>query len=423
MVPVGVLGCILAYKLVAEFVVRREESMWRRQQSRPDADFRIRQSARTPSWTRWRDLVVTKILDESPDCRSFTLKPAGPFELPRFQGGQFLTLRLAEPGSPKKVTRCYSLSSAPGEPHYRITVKRVPGGRMSNLLHDTVQVGDRIEAKRPSGKFCLDEKRTDPLNLIAAGIGITPILSMLMHSLEVAPERPINVFYQLRDSRNAPFLGVLRKLDQTLARSGPHSNIHFRLAVWFSKPEHEKSRPASDRQTDRQTDRTGRIDARAVIQATGSTAGQFMICGPADFMSSIARGLVEHQVDPANVAYESFGGNSAAVDLAHPSANQQATGPVVDHQITLTQSGRTLSWRSMSRTDGDADGQVGSLLELAEANGIALESSCRSGNCGECLLRLAEGNVQYDQTPECDRTSDQVVMCVARPTSDLAIEV
>ncbi|TWT95580.1 FAD-binding oxidoreductase [Neorhodopirellula pilleata] len=412
----SLLGCVIGYPVIAEFIARREDIAWgssdrdeltraskphdRSDRFKPNLaqidpiDFR---------WKGWRTMEVVGLDDESPDCRSFRFRPLDGLGLPTFLGGQFITVRVQDPVTGRRTSRCYSLSSSPGEPHFRITVKRVPGGLVSNILHDRIQLGDLIDVQAPAGRFHLGTERHDrPLVLIAAGIGITPMLSMLMHSLEIAPARPIRLFYQLRDSDNAPFLGLLRRIHAKLADAKKNS---FGLHVWFSQ---------ANSTCESSHDRPGRIDAAQLLDQLKTLDADFRICGPDAFMSGIAEGLVECGVEPSRVQYESFGGSSKGVGAIRINSDEtdRQTKSLVTHQVTFQSSGKESTW----------NGTQESLLDFAEQEGVEIESSCRSGSCGSCVRGLLKGKVRYDQEPSCEIEADEVVMCIAQPESDVSID-
>lgn len=429
----GLVGCLIAYQLLCTFVARHEtrrfdrsagpdstDPKWSRGLSeqapavsvKDDATFQVIKAATptdTTSWKGYREMLVNSIVDESPDCRSFTLTACDGDPLPRFQSGQSILVRLQHPETNKNVSRCYSLSSGPGEDAYRITVKRVPGGVMSNLLHDHVMAGDRIGIQSPRGKFHLNTEQPErPVSLIAAGIGITPMLSMLLHSLEVSPERRVDLFYQLRDSSNAPFLDSLRYL------AGVCPSFH--LHVWFSKGE------GTDFE---QGVLPGRMNASEVLSRRGRLDGDFMICGPAQFMSQTAVDLVDGGVDASCVAYESFGPAAKGVgaiqvdgdsgDTAATNSEQSASpsaASVSPCNVRFEQSDQTARW----------DSPNDSLLDVAEAADVEVDSGCRSGDCGACVVRLLRGEVTYPTEPSCDFEGDEVVLCAAQPNSDIEIE-
>jgi len=362
-----------------------------------------------PTWKGWRKVRVDACRNESPDCRSFRLVPIDGEAFPNFRAGQSLLVGFPDPVTGKRITRCYSLSGGPGESYYRITVKRVPGGILSNLLHDLVDVNDVIEIQPPRGTFHPSpDLQHQPLVLIAAGIGITPMLSMFLENLERSPARPIDIFYQLRTPGNAPFLNLLR---QSVHKLPP--DLPTRLHVHFSQPDGYRLRPG---------DSLGRLSAQRIIACCGEQAGEYMICGPEDFMTSIAQGLVAGGVSAERVHYESFGGKPKGVGAIHvgdrPAIDsdepRSMRSPDVTrtHQVVFETSGREAVWT----------GAEESLLELAESIDLEVNSACRAGDCGACLVRLVHGSVTYPVAPTCDVQPGEVVACIARPQSDLRIE-
>ena len=159
---------------------------------------------------QWRPFRVAKIRDESSVIRSFYLEPADGMAQASFQAGQFLTVRATPKDAQKPQTRTYTLSSAPGDDMYRISVKREEGGAMSTHLHDSVQVGDLLETKAPKGAFYLDANERRPAVLIAAGVGITPIMSMARHVMNEGRRsrhyRPLTIFHAVQKHRPARLL-------------------------------------------------------------------------------------------------------------------------------------------------------------------------------------------------------------------------
>lgn len=410
---------IVGYQFVGEFASRTEERRWSRKTAEYHAAVARLGSQATPRrltkerpnsddgylqhpdrWKGWRTVRVKSVRDESPDCKSFVFAPADQTKFPPFAGGQSLLVRSVDCESQKKISRCYSLSSGPGENHYRITVKRVPGGKFSNLLHDHVKAGDTVEIQAPRGKFYSVPGKPMPLNLIAAGIGITPMLSMMLHCLGASSKREINLFYQLRNSSNAPFLAPLRQLAASLP-----ADTRFRIHVWFSQPTDKDAHEA---------DEVGRMSGESLLRLLGHHKGEFMICGPDVFMSGLASSLVECGVDEANVKYESFGGKAkgpGAISVEGDTIeNEKLTGKTF--QVKFTASEKSGIWNS------EMDG----VLDLAEQMDVDVDSGCRAGDCGACVRALKSGTVEYAEAPEYETEPGECVLCVAQPTSDLEID-
>ena len=404
---ITILTCGIGFRFVCESLSRREEAYWRNksrdfQRSMLETNHpkEVKNTARAQTKSakrRWRKALVLSVNDESPSCRSFVLASPDGQPLPDFRGGQAILVGVHDPAQNKRVTRFYSLSGPPGHDQYRVTVKRVPGGLVSNLLHDTIQCGDEIEIQAPRGKFTFDPADSRPLNLIAAGIGITPILSMTLECFEQHSVRPVRIFYQLRNSEDAPFLALLRNL----ANSIPDRN-RFELCIWWSRP------LEGDLSTH---DRAGRLDAKSILDQSGSKDGEFLICGPDSFMTTLAEGLVNQGVAEAGVKYESFGGKTKGVGSIAVKEDAPVVSDGPSYEVRFDD--QPVRWES----------QHGSLLELAEMNEVEIDSSCREGDCGACVRRLLKGKVAYSTEPTCDHEGDEVVLCVAAPTSDLLIEV
>src|SRR5262249_26788261 len=136
-------------------------------------------------------------------------------------------LRVA--GQAKPIVRCYSLSDRPGYPdRYRVSIKRVPNGLVSNHFHDHVAVGDIVDVKAPAGQFCLDLTRPTPIVLIGGGVGVTPVLSMLNAVAAAGARRETWFFFGVRESREH----VFREHLQSLAVQNPA--LH--LQVCYSAP-------------------------------------------------------------------------------------------------------------------------------------------------------------------------------------------
>ncbi|MFG0263597.1 MAG: FAD-binding oxidoreductase [Rhodopirellula sp. JB055] len=364
-------------------------------------------------WKGWRSVMVQSIKDESPDCRSFVFVPRDGEPFPPFLGGQYLTVRLNDPATGKHVSRCYSLSSGPDEPHYRITVKRVPGGTMSNLLHDTIGVGDQIEIQPPKGKFhySVDESQVrdpQPLNLIAAGIGITPMLSMMFQSLNERSDREVNLFYQVRNAIDAPFLTPIREIARMLEET-----TGVRVHLWFSQPEDDDLQPG---------DTVGRLSAEQIVDRLGHHRGEYLICGPDVFMNAIADGLVECGAAADRVMFESFGGKSkSAGALAVPACDPCADDAGTDASESDDSVGWSVTFQNSKKSASFEAGMDG-LLDVAESLDVEVDSGCRSGDCGACVCRLVSGQVKYAESPECDVEDDEVVLCVAKPVSEVVID-
>ncbi|MEO5338065.1 MAG: 2Fe-2S iron-sulfur cluster-binding protein [Magnetospirillum sp. WYHS-4] len=346
------------------------------------------------AWEGFREFRVARKVfeDRSRSICSFHLVPTDGKPLLDFLPGQFLTFRLDPGDGSKPVTRCYSLSDRPGLDHYRVSIKRVsPPGLSSGHFHDHVREGDILTARAPSGHFYL-ERGNSPVVLVAGGIGITPMLSMLNATLGNGGNREIWLFYGLRDGGEH----VMKEHLEGLARE--HSN--FRLHVCYS-------RPAPTDVEGRDYHHRGHVDITLLRLTLALRPYDFYICGPRAMMETLVPALEEWGVPDPRIHYEAFGPAS----LAKPARQQvpEDSGPAV--AVTFAKSDRTLPW----------DGGAGSLLEFAERHGIKVDSGCRAGGCGSCQTRIEAGEVEYLQAPDYEPEPGTCLLCVSRPKRDLVL--
>jgi ferredoxin-NADP reductase len=343
--------------------------------------------ASPPAWQGYREFRVTRREYANPirDVCSFHLAPVDGKPLPPFKPGQFLTFQIQRAEASAPLIRCYSLSSAPQPDHYRVSIKRVPQGVASNHFHDQVREGDVLALRAPGGHFHLDVERDDPVVLIAGGIGITPLFSMVSAALAARPGREIHLFYGVRNGAEVAFRAPL----EALAQAHPSLHLHFCY-----------SRPAPEETLGRDYHHAGRVDIERLRLSLDLRPWQFYLCGPGPMMETLVPALEDWGVPPARLHYEAFGPATVA-------RRGSAAGPALG--VAFSRSGRRLEWTS------------GSLLELAESQGLRVESGCRSGCCGACQTAIESGEVAYDQAPEFNVEPGHCLLCMARPKTDLIL--
>lgn len=354
------------------------------------------------AWQGWREFRVTQrdFEDRARSQCSFYLQPVDGQPLAAFQPGQFLTFWLEVADKP--ITRCYSLSDRPHPGHYRVTIKRVPAppdhpeflpGQSSNHFHNHVQVGDVVRVKAPSGHFFIDPDPSVPVVLIGGGIGITPMMSMLLWCTTYQPQRTVHLFYGLRNSEEQAYKPQI----EHLAASHPALRLHVTY-----------SRPTATDVMGRDHQHTGHVDIELLRQCLPHGRHQFYLCGPPAMMQTLVPALVEWGVPVADIRYEAFG--PASVKL--PGASASAAAVVSGVEVKFKRSGRTLVWH----------GEEASLLDFAERHGIPVASGCRSGGCGSCETRVLDGSVSYEHTPDHALTQGHCLLCVGRPATSLVLE-
>lgn len=361
------------------------------------------------AWQGFREFRIERrvIEDAAQSICSFYLAPADGGKLPPFLPGQFLTFRLdlPGPGGAQATTRCYSLSDAPHPDHYRISVKRAlpppgsnaPPGRSSSHFHDHLKIGSRLQVRAPAGHFHID-RGNGPVVLIAGGVGITPMLSMLTWCLAEQPEREIWLFYGVRDARE---LVMPDRLEAMTAM-----NPNFQLRLCLSNPQ------AGDLAALAHV-RKGRVDVELLRLSLPLKAYHFYICGPTPMLESLVPGLEDWGVPAARIHFEAFGPASIKRRTAPAAASEAAPAEMANIEVNFARSGRKLPWRS----------DAGSLLEFAEANGIAVDSGCRAGGCGTCQTTIREGEVSYRQVPDFDPEPGTCLLCVCAPKINVSLEL
>jgi len=362
------------------------------------------------AWNGLRSFRVAqrKYEDAAETQCSFYLEPVDGAPLPNYQPGQFLTFSLSMAagihGEARTVTRCYSLSDSPQAGHYRVTIKRVPApvepaglppGMSSNYFHSQVRAGDTLQLRAPAGHFYLDTGASAPVVLVAGGIGITPMMSMLRWCLLNQPQRKVHLYYGIRNSADHAFKGVLEELAA--------SADQFQLHVVYSAPS------ANDR-VGLDYSHRGYVDIALLKQTLPRGDHQFYICGPTAMMESLVPALTQWGVAPSDIHFEAFGPASVRLSAGANEAAPQAESEPLD--IQFKRSGRTVSWR----------GKESNLLDFAEANGILVESGCRAGSCGSCVTTIANGTVVYDNTPDFELLPNQCLLCLGKPGSALVLE-
>jgi hypothetical protein len=364
-------------------------------------DLRQQRAESGLSWNGWRKFLVVKKMMECPDICSFYLAPHDKKSLPDFLPGQYLTFRIDIPGQDKPVVRCYSLSDSPRREVYRITIKRIPPrdkdtspGLVSSFFHDQVNEGDILDAKAPSGQFCLDSMGGGGVVLIGSGIGVTPVLSMLNTLVTRGSGRDIWFFHGVRNRADHIMKGHLEEI--------AHKNPNVELHVCASKPD-------PDYELGSDYHHEGRVSVDLFKKLLPSNNFDFYLCGPGPMMQDITEGLKEWGVPEKNIHYETFGPSSVKKIAA-----VVAPGAAVasGFAIQFKKSGKTLHWC----------GDHTSILDLAEANGISIPSGCRAGSCGTCQVAVFSGEIGYIERSDFETNPGTRLTCIGAPKSDLVLD-
>ena len=349
-----------------------------------------------PAWPGFRTLTVADVVVESPSVTSFRF--ASDDALPAYRPGQFLTLRVPGAGDPVPV-RTYSLSDDP-DGGYRISVKRESHGVVSSYLHDHLQHGDRLEVAAPRGGFVLDDG-ADPVLLISAGIGLTPVLAML-HGL--ANERSTRDVWWIHTTHDADSHAFSSEVADLLSRLPSAHSL-----VYYTTPAHPLAADS--------VIRAGRLTADVIAGLGLPTDASAYVCGPETFMDDVAAALADTGLDRARIRTERFSSRSpinpgvvgADAPPPHQPPGPRAAGPAV----TFARSGLTTAWSD----------EYASVLELAEACDVPTQWSCRTGVCHTCVTAVLSGEASYETPPLEPPGADELLICSAQPSADLVLDL
>ena len=353
-----------------------------------------------PAWPGFRQMRVANINKESDSVTSLILSPIDGQPLPLFEAGQFVVLRLlVDPGKPP-VLRSYSLSDLPAADHFRISVKSELNGIGSSFLCNRARAGDVLDVSAPRGSFTL-RPGENPVVLLSAGVGATPVMSML-HSLAAeSSQREVWWIYGARNRVDHPFADESRSLLKQLSRG--------RGYIVYS-------RPAAIDRVGADFDAPGHIDAALLERIGVPRNGNFYLCGPSSFLQNMRDGLRNWGALAENVHTEIFGsleaitpGMAQVVHTPHLPQGPPGSGP----PVSFARSGITAAW----------DPKFGSLLELAEACDVPVRWSCRTGVCHTCMTGLIGGSITYNPEPLEKPAPGNVLVCCSQPIAGVTLDL
>lgn len=268
-----------AYGFLANIFIAREQQIYQSQ------------AEQAGGWLGERRFTISAKTVESSVITSLVLTPADGKAVKDFIPGQYLSVKLKHPDLAHEEIRQYSLSDAPNGTHYRISVKREEGGQVSNLLHDVLQVGDEIAVIPPAGDFTLQVSEATPVVLISAGVGQTPMQSMLNQLLK--QKHPSNITW-LHACEHGAVHGF-----KTAVQTQCQQHANLTSYVWYRTPN------TSDKLGE-DYDFEGQMSLKAIADSLAPSA-HYYFCGPIGFMSAIKQQLLELGVTADKMHYEMFG--------------------------------------------------------------------------------------------------------------------
>jgi glycine betaine monooxygenase B len=365
-------------------------------------------------------LVCCHVRQETHDVKSFFFR--APVERTfAFEPGQFITLELEIDG--ESINRCYTISSPPTRPHtISITVKRVPGGKVSNWLHDNLQAGGKIRVLGPAGEFTCARHPARKFLFLSAGSGVTPLMSMSRAHHELGEDRDIVFVHSARTPDDIIFA---RELDLIAS-----NQANFRTAFVCERVGERTNWPGV----------TGFLTLPLLkLIAPDFLEREIFTCGPAPYMKAVRDLLVEGGFDATHYHEESFSFETIAEVAA-----QLTTAHVAD----ALQSGETFSEArehaigfdpapafapvettfkvSFAKSNREIEcGSAQHVLDAAKKSGVRLPASCTQGMCGTCKVKLLSGEVEMKHNGGIrQREIDQgmVLLCCSKPLTDLVVD-
>jgi len=355
-----------------------------------------------PAWSGFRKLGVRALHKESTEVVSIVLESTDGSSLPPALPGQYLVLRFYPDGGSHAVVRSYSISGASDSGTYRISVKRETGPG-SRYVADATQPGDLFEVSAPRGEFVL-RSGTRPVVLLSAGIGVTPVLSML-HALAAESAKAPRDVWWLHATRNGGihvFAKEVRELMGDIA--GSHSVIVY-------------SKPGPTDRLGQDFDLQGHLDFVTLQRLGLPTSADFYVCGPTGFLNDMSRCLSSLGVPQDAIHQEIFGPGVSIepgvvkAEAKHPHAPVSSVGD--GPTVSFTRSGLSVPW----------DSKFKSLLEMTEACDVPVKWSCRTGVCHMCECGLLSGKLHYSPEPLDPPAIGKALICCSIPESPVDLDL
>jgi ferredoxin-NADP reductase len=346
-------------------------------------------------------LVCRLVRDETHDVKTFVFSAREP-RLFRYKPGQFLTLDLPIGG--QVINRCYTISSAPTRGHLiSITVKRVPGGIVSNWLHDTVKPGYELRAVGPLGEFTAFDHHAPKYLFLSGGSGITPLMSMARTYHDLAQDRDITFVHSARSPADIIFRSELDLMARNLPR--------FSVAHVCETTDGERNWSGF----------RGRLNLPMLkLIAPDLMERTIFTCGPEPYMAAVRAMLKEAGFDMDRYHEESF--NFETLAESQPEAAAASATVPVPLPVPETRTFRVEFAKSGRVVECAADTNI---LTAARAAGMRLPSSCTKGLCGTCKSKLISGTVDMKHAGgirQREIDAGQALLCCSKPTSDIVVD-
>ncbi|WP_459869810.1 FAD-binding oxidoreductase [Halomonas shantousis] len=357
----------------------------------------------TQTWTNGRHSVrCVKVIQETWDVRTFCFMAEQPV-LFFFKPGQFVTLELEIDNAP--IMRSYTISSSPSIPYsFSITVKRIPGGQVSNWLHETLKVGDELVVHGPVGNFNSIDFPADKVLFLSGGVGITPLMSMTRWFFDTNANVDVEFIHSARAPRDVIYH---RELVHMFSRIP-----EFKLHIVCENKEDIGEAWAGYR---------GYLTQPMLeLMAPDYLEREIFCCGPTPYMNAIKHVLRSNGFDMSHYHEESFGATPLDVreDVQELAEQAEAAAEEIDYDellcVEFAGSGKSVRI------------QPGETVHAAASKlGLHIPKACGMGICGTCRVGLKSGEVEMDHnggiTDE-DIEEGYILSCCSRPKGNLVID-
>lgn len=347
--------------------------------------------SKSNSWSG--TLLVAKIFEETPQVKTFRLTDPSGGKLPfNFLPGQFVTVTVAPKGVP--VKRSYTIASSPTKRDYcEITVKHEERGTVSHYLNTQVHEAELLQLVGPSGRFTFTGEESGSVVLIAGGVGVTPMMSVIRYLTDRSWKNDIFFFFGCKSEKDIIYREEIEYLEKR------YPNLHVSIILGEAKD------------VSKEKYLTGNITKELLLERVPEIASRRVhICGPPPMMDAIKRMLAELEVPEENVKTEIFAGKL-------PSAKPSAPAPDENGKTAVATFVRSKKTAVLTRDK--------TILEASEEVGVNIDYSCRVGTCGICKTKLLSGKVTMDideALSEEDKANNVILACQAKGTTDVSVD-
>jgi glycine betaine catabolism B len=388
-VYIAVLAALLLWRVAAAAVQQR----WRVSAKAVPAPAAAVDGSKARFWKG--HLKVVGMFRETEVVRTFRFAPLDGGPIPfAFKAGQFLNLFLEVEG--KRVSRSYTIASPPTRDGYvELTIKRGANGQVSRFLHDMLMTGQGVAVSGPAGRFTFDPKSNDAVLLIAGGVGITPVMSILRDLTDRCWPGKIDLLFSVRASADIIFEDELRYL------ANRHPNLQVHLTITRDAPVDWSGL-------------RGRITRDLLRRCVPDVAHRAaFVCGPDAMASAVRDELFAVGLPADHINLESFTpAATVTMDDAARAADEMVSAVVAT--VTFDRSSRSAPLKANQ-----------TVLEAAESVGVSIDYQCRSGICGTCRCKLLNGHVTMpmrDALGDADEADGYILACQAYAAEDVTID-